>query len=142
MNDISETMEAAQRLARREGTGVQLTPEAERAVREWREAASGLNIAKSTLAARMTEPCRLEAGCAGVNRGGPVMTIEPIIAGGKRSARRGRPVAIEDREQYAAAAARARLLSDYPEGTAEAMELAALVKAILAWERSNADALH
>lgn len=36
------------------------------------------------------------------------MTIEPIIAGGKRSARRGRPVAIEDREQYAAAAARAR----------------------------------
>ncbi|TQI72364.1 hypothetical protein FHT98_0066 [Bosea sp. AK1] len=69
------------------------------------------------------------------------MTIEPIIAGGKRSARRGRPVAIEDREQYAAAA-RARQLSDYPEGTAEAMELAALVKAILAWERSNADALH
>jgi hypothetical protein len=69
------------------------------------------------------------------------MTIEPIIAGGKRSARRGRPGAIEDREQYAAAAARARQLSDYPEGTAEAVELAALVKAILAWERSNADAL-
>lgn len=71
------------------------------------------------------------------------MTIEPIIAGGKRSARRGRPVAIEDRQQYAAAAAaRARQLSDYPEGTAEAMELAALVTAILAWERPNADALH
>ncbi|BCB18105.1 hypothetical protein [Bosea sp. ANAM02] len=69
------------------------------------------------------------------------MTIEPIIAGGKRSARRGRPVAIEDREQYVAAA-RACQLSDYPEGTAEAMELAALVEAILVWEQSNADALH
>ena len=69
------------------------------------------------------------------------MTIEPIIAGGMRSARRGRLVAIEGREQYAAAAARARRLSDCPEGTAEGMELAALVKAILAWERSNADAL-
>ncbi|WP_306223196.1 hypothetical protein [Bosea beijingensis] len=32
MSDIGVTMEAAQRLARREGTGVQLTPEAERAV--------------------------------------------------------------------------------------------------------------
>ena len=32
-SDIGETMEAAQRLARRVGTGVQLTPEAERAVR-------------------------------------------------------------------------------------------------------------
>lgn len=33
MSDIGVTMEAAQRLARREGTGVQLTPEAERAFR-------------------------------------------------------------------------------------------------------------
>ena len=40
------------------------------------------------------------------------MTIEPIIAGGKRSARRGRPVAIGDGVQKAAAAGRGRQLSD------------------------------
>lgn len=33
-SDIGETMAAARRLARRVGTGVQLTPEAERAVRK------------------------------------------------------------------------------------------------------------
>lgn len=62
------------------------------------------------------------------------MTIQPMTAGDERRVRRGQTITIESREQYARAAGRSRQLSDYPEGTAEATELAALVEAMLAWE--------